>query len=210
MIPPADIVEYLSAASEAAMPLAAAWHAAVAVLFVALLGSWRPQTRTFGVFLAALLFSVAGVAAAFANPFNAVLFVVLGGCILAAVARSTARLHVGGASWTGVAVIMLGFGWAYPQFLPEGSWIRYAYAAPLGTIPCPTLAAAAGLVLLTGNLPRAILLIVAGASLFYGTFGAVYLGVSVDWLLAAGGLALLTRAVLESQTTRALRRATPC
>ena len=199
MIPPAAILDYLSAASERAMPLSILWHAALAVLLVALITGWRPQIRTFGTLLAAAFLSVAAVAAAFTNPFNAVLFLALSGGTLGSVARATEPLRVASAAWTGVAMMMLAFAWVYPHFLPNGSWLRHAYAAPLGTIPCPTLAAAAGLLLLAGNLPRTILLIVAAASLFYGSFGAVYLGVTVDWILTGGGLVLLTRTVLESQ-----------
>jgi hypothetical protein len=207
MIPAPTIVGYLTAASERALPLAIAWHAALAVLLVGFVAGWRPRIRTLAIALAAALLSVALVAAVFGNPFNTVVCLALAGCILAAANRSTAPVDVGWSFWTSVAVMLLGFGWTYPHFLPDGRWIRYAYAAPLGTIPCPTLAAAAGVLLLARNLPRPMLLIVAGAALFYGTFGAVYLGVTVDWVLVGGGLAVLARTALESGTRRALMEA---
>ena len=78
MIPPAGIVDYLSAASHGALPLSILWHVALASLLVGLKAGWRPQTRTFGIVLAAPLLSVAAVAAAFTNPFNTVLFLAAG------------------------------------------------------------------------------------------------------------------------------------
>lgn len=40
------------------------------------------------------------------------------------------------------------FGWTYPHFVSTHSWIEYAYAAPLGLIPCPTLSVVIGFTLL--------------------------------------------------------------
>jgi hypothetical protein len=38
-------------------------------------------------------------------------------------------------------------------------------------------------------------LVLASAALFYGAFGALYLGVTIDWVLAGGGIGLLVLSI---------------
>lgn len=88
------------------------------------------------------------------------------------------------------------FGTAYPHFLATGSWTEYAYAAPLGLIPCPTLAVVIGFTLMFRNLGITawkVLLIIAG--LLYGLIGVFGLGVLLDVALLAGTLVLTIVAI---------------
>lgn len=86
------------------------------------------------------------------------------------------------------------FGRVYPHFL-EGGHVRYLYAAPLGLVPCPTLALVVGLTpMLRGLESRGWTLTLAVASLFYGLFGWFRLGVAMDGALLLGALLLSVRA----------------
>jgi hypothetical protein len=59
-------------------------------------------------------------------------------------------------------------------------------------IPCPTLSVAVGVnILLCGLGSRVWSLTIVAASMFYGVFGWLYLGVRIDLLLLGGALALL-------------------
>jgi len=76
--------------------------------------------------------------------------------------------------------------------LNTGSVLEYAYAAPVGLIPCPTLAVLTGFALLYrgfGSFRWTITVVIAG--MFYGLFGVFYLNVYVDWFLVAGAFTLL-------------------
>jgi len=88
-------------------------------------------------------------------------------------------------------VIMIAFAWVYPHFVPGSSWLKYLYAAPTGLIPCPTLSLVVGFALLTrGFSSRAWTLTLVIIGLFYGLFGALRLGVRIDFLLLIGTLLL--------------------
>jgi hypothetical protein len=95
------------------------------------------------------------------------------------------------------------FGWFYPHFLATDRWIAYAYAAPLGLLPCPTLSAVIGITLILDFLgSRSWALTLAAAGLVYGVIGVFALGVMLDYALVAGALAALaalatSAAVLE-------------
>jgi len=93
-----------------------------------------------------------------------------------------------GSSHIGLA--MIAFAWIYPHFL-EGTVVRYLYAAPVGLIPCPTLALAIGFALLGGGLgARAWNVTLASVGLFYGLFGVLRLGVLPDVAHIVGATAL--------------------
>jgi hypothetical protein len=106
------------------------------------------------------------------------------------------------AFWAGVA--SLSYGWLYPHFLDVDP-IAYLVAAPVGLVPCPTLAVVIGVALLGGGLgSRAWSLVLAALGLFYGLFGVFRLGVLLDLglLLAATVLllaALTRRSVVPAQ-----------
>jgi hypothetical protein len=90
------------------------------------------------------------------------------------------------------AFMLLEFGWLYPHFLAENFTLHYLYRAPLGVLPCPTLAAVIGLaLLLRGFESRAWSSVLAIVGLFFGLFGAIRLAVAMDLLLVLGALILL-------------------
>jgi hypothetical protein len=97
-----------------------------------------------------------------------------------------------GRPWTAASgAALVAFAWVYPHFL-DGPAIVYLVAAPLGVIPCPTLIAITGLALLGDGLgSRAWSLVLAGAGLFYGVIGVLWLGVTIDVVLVAGSLLLV-------------------
>jgi len=88
--------------------------------------------------------------------------------------------------------VMIAFAWLYPHFLDARPPATYLYAAPMGLIPCPTLALVIGFTLVSGGLAsRAWSFTLAAAGLFYGLFGFFRLRVALDFFLIAGALALL-------------------
>lgn len=191
-----QVVELLARTADEAVIVGVAWHVVTLCLLLALAFGWRPTQRLCGWLLAAPLLSVAIVAAVFGNPFNALVFAGLALSSLLA-GRLERRPVMAGARWQlaiGGAITI--FGWAYPHFVVDEPAYWYAVATPTGVLPCPTLALVIGLGLVAGGLgSRAWSLVLALGGLFYGVTGAVVLGVTVDWLLVAGALALLTTAL---------------
>lgn len=169
--------------------LAVFWHAFVAAGAVALMHGHVSERRAAEM-LCLLLASVSGVAFGFGNVFNGVVIGVLT-LALGFFARGLSRDSVRpGAQWACAAgVSLMAFGWAYPEFLDEP--LTSLYGAPLGLLPCPTLAFLIGATFLFDGLgSRGWSLLLAAAGLFYGLFGALRLGVHVDFALAAGAAAL--------------------
>ena len=86
---------------------------------------------------------------------------------------------------------LVAFGWTYPHFLRTDTWLTYAYASPIGLLPCPTLSLMLGVTLIVGGLRSArwsMPLVVMG--LLYGWIGVFWLRVSLDVGLLAGAVAL--------------------
>jgi len=187
---PPTLLAGLTEIANRASALAIAWHVVFAALGVGLLLGLRPSHRALAVGLSALLASVAGCAVYFGNPFNAL---VLGASALALLAArmppERATLASGWARWLGALLLALGL-W-YPHFL-RGSALAYVYAAPLGTVPCPTLSAAIGIALLyDAKSSRTFCRLLASVGVVYGLFGALRLGVLIDLVLLTGALGLL-------------------
>jgi hypothetical protein len=176
--------------------LAIAWHALFAVLLVALLAGWRPSDRHLGYMLTAPVFSVSGLALVSGNPFNGMVFLVLGGAFLFAAQRLSGQ-PVNIASWPLLLMgaPLIAFGWLYPHFVDVAHWTRYAFSAPLGLVPCPTLAALVGFTLVArlfeSRLWTGALL---AAAVLYGTIGVFVLGVPLDYGLLAGSVILIGHA----------------
>ena len=199
---PAGILEQLANAANDYRAIAIVWHVAVALATGMLARGWRPSQRALGAWLVLPLASVVLVSAAIGNPFNAV--------VLSATAVALALVATGmppsrvqrGALWstlTGVALV--GLGLVYPHFLRGPSPFAYLVAAPFGIVPCPTLAFAVGVTLAAGGLGSRLWCAVLGAvALFYGLFGALVLGVRLDFALAAGALALAPFALVRRAT----------
>jgi hypothetical protein len=173
--------------------LAAAWHIIVAALVVVL---WRRRVdgRAVAAVLALMPLSVATMAAWSGNPFNITMFVALGLVMLALAGTDvSAQLRVAGAREVGAGVIMCAFGWVYPHFLDGPAW-QYLYAAPLGLLPCPTLAMLMGVSLLADSFgSKAWAILLGSLGLLYGLIGVFVLHVTVDWFLIAGATVLLAR-----------------
>jgi hypothetical protein len=190
----AEIVEDLRAAANGALAVAVFWHVILLGIGVALALGWRPPPRSAGRLLAAPLASVALVAIAFRNPFNAIAFSLLAIAVfLAADRHSVKAVRPVSTTATAVGLLMLGMAWVYPHFLEAPDWV-YFYAAPLGVVPCATLYAAIGFALI-GAISRLAGNILAGAGLFFGIFGLLKLGVRLDLglVIGAGALVALRR-----------------
>ncbi len=88
--------------------------------------------------------------------------------------------------------LLIAYGWVYPHFLSGGNAVRYLYEAPVGLVPCPTLLVVIGLSMVVGSFRSCAWNLVTGlTALFYGFFGAVYLKVGWDWVLALGAVFMI-------------------
>jgi hypothetical protein len=190
-----NILEGLSAIANQWQSLAIAWHAVVGALLIGLLLGWRPSRRLVGLTIALSLASVGALAWTAGNPFNGIVFGALSVTLAVVALRfPSARIVVQLDRFASVGGGLLVFGWLYPHFLKAG-WISYVYAAPLGLIPCPTLAAAIGLTLIVGlSESRIWKAILAMAGIVYGLVGVFRLGVPIDLILIAGGVVLAVAA----------------
>jgi len=193
-----EILGGLSAIANQASGIAVAWHIAIAMTVVALTAGWRPSQRTARLLIGMPLASVAGVAIAFDNPFNGLVFAASALTLTAIAVGGDRRLVSLGSAWTGgIGVATIAFGWVYPHFL-HGDPTAYLYASPVGLVPCPTLAVAIGFALLGNGLgSRVWSFTLAAVGLFYGLFGVLRLSVFLDIGLVGGALALLA-AMLHS------------
>lgn len=166
------------------------WHA-----YLGILALWivlrRPERRVLGVTLALPLFSVSSLAWWSGNPFNGTTFA-SSGLALALISTRLSGESRPGRPWTIAASgLLFAFGWTYPHFYEASSWLPYLYRAPTGLLPCPTLAMVIGLTLLADGLRSTGGSLVLGAmGLFYGIFGGLRLGVTIDLFLIGGALLL--------------------
>jgi len=127
------------------------------------------------------------------NPFNGTVFLLFG-IILAVIGLRMPNERTQKAPAWGLVfgILMILFGWIYPHFLVDGTWIKYLYAAPMGLIPCPTLSFTIGFAMLAnGFSSRAWTMLLVFLGVFYSLFGALRLGVHLDFVLLAGALLLL-------------------
>lgn len=190
--------------------VAAAWHVIVAALAVTI---WRRSIdgRWIAVLLALMPLSVATMAAWSGNPFNATIFTALGLTMLALTATILSPHPCYASDRYGIAgAIMCAVGWFYPHFLSGSAW-QYLYAAPLGLLPCPTLAFVIGASLITNSFGSKTWAILVGSlGLLYGVIGVFALRVALDWFLVAGGAILVARAAaplrIESTTLKQEKR----
>lgn len=191
----AEILEGLQRIANGDIAFSAIWHGLVAAAVLGLDTGWRPTKRLAAVLLALPPASAALFAFLGGNPFNGGTLTALTLALLLLAGGLPDEPVAAGPGWSralGIALIALA--WCYPHFLEGRPWIAYLYAAPMGLIPCPTLALVAGFTLVAGGLgSRGWMLAVAAAAVFYGLFGAARLGVLLDVALLAGalGLALL-------------------
>jgi len=172
--------------------VAIGWHAAIIAFLAALVLGWRPSDRLVIRLLALPMLSVSILAWTAGNPFNAVVFGALAifGLLLAQSARAAPFETASG--WSlGLGIVMVVYGLLYPHFVASSSWTSYLYAAPVGLIPCPTLALLVGVGFIVGLFRnRRWQLLVSAAAIFYGIVGVAKLQVNLDYGLLAGAVAL--------------------
>jgi hypothetical protein len=178
-----DLVPQLSRITADLVPLAIVWHVALPL-------AWRHP----GPFVLSLFaVSVAMVAWAYGNPFNAISFATLAAILAGSRPRSRAR-PLGLTVTLGAALVA--FGALYPHFV-AGPAYRLVWAAPLGLVPCPTLAAISGLAIATGAIgSRRSAYALAAWTAFYGLFGVFRLGVGLDLVLLVAALAVAISAAV--------------
>ena len=190
---PDTILDGLTAIANQWQSLAIVWHLYFAVFMIALAAGWHPSSRLAAALLTVPVFSVSAVAWQAGNAFNGGVFMSLGVLLMwIAIRLPGVRVHLAPRLFQLAGAMLVAFGWAYPHFLSTDSWLAYAYAAPLGLIPCPTLSMLIGVTLmldLFGSRSWSRALIAAG--LFYGVVGVLRLGVALDSVLIAGTLALI-------------------
>lgn len=135
---------------------------------------------------------MAGAAALYGNAFNAISFAILAIALAVVAGRADNSRVARGPAWTlMVGGAAIGFGLVYPHFV-EGSWVRVLAAAPVGIVPCPTLAMVAGIAIIAGGFgSRVVPAVLALWVAFYAWFGVVRLGVTLDVGLGVAFLGLL-------------------
>jgi hypothetical protein len=175
-------------------PLAAAWHVAVAAAGVRL---WwrRGDARVVAGMLSLMPLSVAAMAAWSGNPINLAMFAALG-LVMVALTGTAMTAQLGGAARPQLlaGAAMCAFGLVYPHFLDRPAW-HYLFAAPLGLLPCPTLAFLLGASLLANSFgSTAWAFVMGGMGLLYGLLGVFMLHVAIDWFLIAGAGVVLVSA----------------
>lgn len=196
---PAWILGGLQKTADSWPLLAILWHAYFAAFAVTLLFHMRPPKRLASFLLVPPLVSVSVLAWITGNPFNGVVFAALAVLLLligCGLGCEPVRIAPAGFLFPGLA--LFAFGWAYPHFLAGKSLLPYLYKAPVGLIPCPTLAIVIGLALvLDGMGSRRLCLALGVVGLFFGVFGVARLGVDIDWTLLLGAVVILARAALR-------------
>lgn len=188
-----EILAGLTSIANEYFEIAIAWHIIILMIIAALFAGWKPGNSLMVLLLSVLLMSVSVFAGIDGNIFNAAIFAFLVIVSIYATLRSENGIIRGDRSWPDIAgLLLIIFGLIYPEFLQTGSFIEFAYAAPTGLIPCPTLCVLTGFALLYkgfGSILWSLTIVAAG--LFYGLFGVFYLGVNLDWFLVAGSLILM-------------------
>lgn len=193
-MPSADeIVASLAAIARSWQLPAIGWHVYFGVLVSALIAGFRPSRRLFGLVLVPPMLSVSALAWLASNPFNGIVFAIAA-LVLAVLAARFDAVKVQAGPWPFMVAggLLFAFGWVYPHFVDAASIFTYLYATPLGLIPCPTLSAIVGLAVMLGGLGSLAWSGVLGlVGVFYGVYGAAVLGVTIDWVLAAGSICVL-------------------
>jgi hypothetical protein len=188
MPPSGVIIDGLTAIANENLPLAYAWHVFFGTLIVALIAGWRPAQRIAALLVVLPLASVSLVSVRGGNPFNAAVFgLVFITLVAISLTLPRARIQIARRWIAAGGAVFVVFGWMYPHFVRADSWLTFTYAAPLGLVPCPTLAAVLGLsAILQLYRLRLWNATVAITGVVYGMIGVFRLGVGLDYgLLAA-------------------------
>jgi hypothetical protein len=179
--------------------LAIVWHVLLASFILTLGIGAHPRGALLGYLLILPLVSVSLLAWNSGNPFNGLMFALLA-VALTLVARRfpPRRIQFMTSAWFAPGTLVVVFGWIYPHFLSTDRWMTYAYAAPFGLLPCPTLSVLIGMTLVLGmhrSVAWSMPLIVGGV--VYGVIGVFALGVALDYGLLAGTAMLATAMVSD-------------
>lgn len=136
---------------------------------------------TFQGVLSVLFLSVTIKALIYGNPFHAVTFGILAATSLSQLSRGRENIEIAKSRWTLVlALVFIFAGIWYPEFV-EQNILMLLFVSPLGSIPCPTLLTALGLMLLVSpGLTKTQYLITAVMGLIYGVIGVFVLKVYLD------------------------------
>jgi hypothetical protein len=172
--------------------VAVAWHLLIGTTLVAALLGWRPTRGGAASLLTAPLASVALFAVLNRSWFNATIFGLVTLVLVLTGVRESVDSLGRARTWPLVTgALMISYAWFYPHFLPPGLPLAALYAAPVGLLPCPTVALVIGFTLLfdgLGSRRWTVVLVMVG--LFYGLFGTLVLRVGLDLGLVAGALVL--------------------
>lgn len=187
-----EILAQLQLLATESLAVAIAWHVATAAVIAALVVGWRPGPGTIAALLAAPLLSASLLAGVHGNAFNAATLALTAAGVLLLAPRKEDRASGPPLRWgLPVAIGLAALAWAYPHFLDDQSAAVYLIAAPLGVIPCPSLAlAVAGWLSAYPRVSRGQGAVLAIAAAFYGAFGALRLGIWIDLALVAGAVAI--------------------
>jgi hypothetical protein len=190
---PSQILETLSALAQKWWVLAVVWHLYFAALAASLALKWRPTKSLAALILAVPLLSVVVMAWLSGNPFTtSILGAVFIGLTAIGWRLPKTPLHIPVGPLLVPGVLMVLFGLVYPHFLGAAPVLTYLYAAPVGIVPCPTLSVLVGFSIILGSMgSRSWGLLLGAAGIFYGAFGALHLGVTLDWALFLGAVVLL-------------------
>ncbi len=189
------ILAALSAITNQLRVAATLWHVMFAVMVVLIWYRAIPRAAAAS-WLAVSALSVALLAWWSGNPFNTGVFVAAGIVMLRLASKMRWTPILLGSRWQVVAgLTLVAFAAVYPHFLDAASWTAYLYQAPLGLIPCPTIAAIAGVTLMTDGFQSKVWSVgIALMAAFYGLIGVLMLGVLIDVALIAAAITLLVPA----------------
>jgi hypothetical protein len=188
-----EILASLELVANKGLPVAIGWHAVIVLVAFAITRGFRPSQHSAAMSLSLPLASVSVAAWVYGNPFNGAVLA-LGSIALAILAArgSKAAVSIANPREVSLGLLLVAFGWVYPHFLVGIHPATYLYAAPVGLLPCPTLAVVSGATLcargLVGGPWR---LTLAAIAAFYALFGLLRLHVWLDAILLLAPLALL-------------------
>jgi len=182
--------------------LAIAWHVVILVAAIALLRRKRLSPRYAVPLLVAPALSVFIVSTIYNSWFNAVSFGLLALVLTIGAFKRDGPWRIRGPTWMLIlGTALVAFGFCYPHFT-AGAWYRSVYAAPIGLVPCPTLAILSGFTLLVGgHESRAVPAVLAVWTAFYAVYGILKLGVALDVGLLAGMIGLVVLAVQNRRSS---------
>ncbi len=169
------------------------WHVYFGILILIIAIGIRPSRRIAGLLLSFPLFSVSIFAWLTPNPVNGVIFAIVGIIfLLLAMRLPSDRVKIAPTWFLIPCALLFAFGWFYPHFLETGSYLPYLYAAPVGTVPCPTMIIVIGfLMMLDGLGSRKLGIILGSVGLVYGVMGVAYLDIVLDWALILGAALII-------------------